>query len=306
MIFPPASGDCIAPNAANLASMILRLTRFAALLLASAVLPSCAPVDALNASVPTDRLIIDTGLPYMDGAMGRLDVYRPASATAGHMLPLVVFIHGGAWKSGDRTQYRFAAAPLAQAGMVVVVPDYRKVPQVHFPAFLEDNARAIAFARAHATEWGADPARIFLIGHSAGGYNALMLGLDPHYLAAVGMRPQDLAGVVGIAAPADFLPSTDPDVIDAFGPSPDPAHAQPIAFAAADAPPLLLLHGDKDDTVYPRNAVSLEKHMRTVGGRVEVRRFAALGHVGIITAFAPLFAWRAPVLASVLDFVRDH
>ena len=283
--------------------MILRLSRFAALLLASAVLPSCSPVDALNASIPTDHLRIDQGIAYMDGAMGRLDVYRPAAPQA-EKSPLVIFIHGGAWKSGDRTQYRFVAAPLARAGMVVVVPDYRKVPEIRFPVFLEDNARAIAFARDHAAEWGADPQRIFLIGHSAGGYDALMLGLDPQYLAAVGMRSQDLAGVVGIAAPADFLPSTDPDVIDAFGPSPDPAQVQPIAFAAADAPPLLLLHGDQDDTVFPRNAISLERHMHAVGGRVAVRRFADLGHIGVVTAFAPLFAWRAPVLATVVGFVR--
>ncbi len=284
--------------------MVLRFSRFAALLLASAVLPSCSPVDALNASIQTDQLLIDHGIAYMDGPMGKLDVYRPATPQA-EKLPLVIFIHGGAWKSGDRTQYRFVAAPLARAGVVVVVPDYRKVPEVHFPEFLADNARAVAFAHAHAAEWGADPSRIFLIGHSAGGYNALMLGLDPRYLAAVGLRSQDLAGVVGIAAPADFLPSTDPDVIDAFGPSPDPALVQPIAFAAADAPPLLLLHGEKDNLVYPRNAVSLERHMRAVGGRVEVRRFADLGHIGIVTAFAPLFAWRAPVLDSVVSFIRS-
>jgi acetyl esterase/lipase len=283
--------------------MNARLIRTAALLLASAVLPSCAPVDALNASIATDGLRIDNNIRYQPGAMGLMDVYRPVNDAG--KLPLVVFIYGGAWRSGSKDMYRFAAAPLARAGMVVAVPDYRKVPEVSFPGFLQDNASAVAYARAHATEWGADPDHIFLIGHSAGGYNALMLGLDPRYLSAVGLSPHDLAGVIGLAAPADFLPLDDPDTIAAFGSAPEPSLTQPVHFARSDAPPLLLLHGDQDDTVYPRNAVALSRRMNAVGGDVTYIRYPNLGHIGLVTALAPLFEGRAPVRDSIVRFIRQ-
>jgi len=283
--------------------MFFRLARFASLLAASAVLPSCAPVDALNASIDINGLSISRDIAYAPGPMGMMDVYRPSPPSAAK-LPLVVFIHGGAWKSGNRGEYRFVAAPLARAGLVVAVPDYRKSPQAGFPTFLEDNARAVAFACDHAAAWGADPQRIFLIGHSAGGYNVLMLALDPRYLGAVGMRPTDLAGVIGMAAPADFIPSPDPDVAAAFGVSPDPDEMQPINFARKDAPPILLLHGGKDDIVSPRNAASLQRHMATVGGEVTVRNFPDLGHIGLVVAVAPISAWRAPVRDTILGFIR--
>jgi len=282
--------------------MLFRFARFATLLAASAILPSCAPVDALNASIDTSGLSISHDVAYAPGEMGMMDVYRPSTPHAAPM-PLVVFIYGGSWKSGIRGEYRFAAAPLARAGMVVAVPDYRKNPQAGFPTFLEDNARAIAFARAHAAEWGADPQRIFLIGHSAGGYNVLMLALDPRYLGEFGMRPADLAGVIGMAAPADFIPSTDPDVAAAFGVSPNPDEMQPINFARKDAPPILLLQGGKDDIVGPHNATSLARHMAAVGGEVKVQVFPDLGHIGLVVAMAPISAWRAPVLGAILDFI---
>ena len=284
--------------------MTLRLFRTAALLLASAVLPSCAPVDALNASISTNGLHIDRDIAYQTGLEGRMDVYRPAMVNG--PLPLVVFIYGGAWRSGSKAMYAFAAAPLARAGMVVAVPDYRKLPTVQFPGFLQDNARAVAFARAHAAEWGADPNRIFLIGHSAGGYDALMLGLDPSYLQAVGMSPRDLSGVIGMAAPADFLPLDDPDTIAAFGHAPNLERTQPVNFATKAAPPLLLLHGDQDDTVYPRNAVALSRRMMAVGGDVQYIRYPNLGHIGLVTALAPLFARRAPVRDNIVAFIQAH
>ncbi|MDR3524671.1 MAG: alpha/beta hydrolase [Acetobacteraceae bacterium] len=283
--------------------MLFRLARFASLLAASAIVPSCAPVDALNASIDLSGLSISRDIAYAPGPMGMMDVYRPSAPRAAK-LPLLVFVHGGAWKSGNRGEYQFVGAPLARLGMVVAIPDYRKSPQAGFPTFLEDNARAIAFARNRATAWGADPQRIFLIGHSAGGYNVLMLALDPRYLNAVGMRPTDLAGVVGMSAPTDFIPSTDPDVAAAFGPSPRPEEMQPINFARKDAPPILLLHGGKDDIVSPHNTASLRRHMMAVGGEVRVQTFPDLGHIGLVVAVAPISAWRAPVRNAIIEFIR--
>lgn len=283
--------------------MILRFARFTTLLVVSIVTRNGPAIDALNASIDLSGLHIDRGVAYGPGAMGGMDVYRPARPRAAK-LPMLVFLHGGAWRTGNRGHYRFFGATLARAGVVVAIPDYRKSARTIFPGFLEDNARAVAFARAHAEEWGADSERIFVAGHSAGGYNALMLGLDPRYLASRGMRPSDLAGVIGISAPADFLPSTDPDVIAAFGVSPNPAMIQPIAHARPEAPPILLLHGERDDIVPLHNAASLLRHVQRVGGKARLIRFRWLGHLSIMASIAPIFSWMAPVRREILDFIR--
>jgi len=277
-----------------------KLIRAAALLIASVVLPSCSPVDALNATVSTDGISVRRNVAFQPGPRGKLDVYRPVEA--GRTLPLVVFVYGGSWNSGSKDDYTFAAAPIARAGAVVVVPDYRLVPEVLFPAFLQDNARAIAFARAQAAEWGADPRRIFLVGHSAGGYNVLMLAADPRYLAAVGMDSTALSGVISLAAPADFLPLDDPATIAAFGQATDLAATQPVDFAANPLPPLLLLHGADDRTVYPRNSQAMAR----MDGAATLKIYPGIGHIGIVTSLAPLFDGRAPVLADIMAFIAGH
>jgi acetyl esterase/lipase len=279
------------------------LIRAAAVLLASAVIPSCAPVDALNATISTEGLTIRRDIAYAAGPRGTMDVYRPAST---EKLPLVVFIYGGAWRNGSKNDYKFVAAPLARQGVVVAVPDYRLVPEVRFPTFLEDNASAVAFARAHAAEWGADPDHLFLVGHSAGAYDAVMLALDPHYLGDVGIDRKSLSGVVGIASPADFLPLDDKDTIAAFGQAPDLNLTQPVHFADGANPPLLLLHGESDGTVYPRNSISLAQRIKAAGGDVTLKLYPGIGHVGIVTSFAPLFDGRAPVMADVMGFIHSH
>jgi acetyl esterase/lipase len=278
--------------------------RAAALLLASSFLPSCAPVDALNATVAADGVTVQRDVAFAPGPRGRMDIYRPAGATT--KLPLVVFFYGGSWKDGSKGDYKFVANPLAKSGMVVAVPDYRLVPEVKFPIFLEDNAKAVAFARAHAAEWGADPDRVFLVGHSAGAYDVLMLALDPHYLADVGIDRRKLAGVVGLASPADFYPFTDKATIAAFGDAPDPKVTQPVNFADGKNPPMLLLHGEADDTVYLRNSTALTARVKAAGGDITLKTYPGVGHIGIVTSFAPLFDGRAPALADTEQFIKEH
>jgi acetyl esterase/lipase len=281
-----------------------RFLRATALLLASVVLPSCGPVDALNATISTDGVTVERDIAFMPGPRGGMDVYRPANS--GTKLPLVVFIYGGSWKDGSKNDYKFVATPLAREGVVVAVPDYRLVPDVRFPTFLEDNAKAVAFARAHAAQWGADPNRVFIMGHSAGAYDVLMLALDPHYLAAEGIDRSKLAGAIGLASPADFLPLVDKATIDAFGTAPDKAATQPVNFADGKNPPLLLLHGDADDTVYLRNSTAMTAKVKEAGGDVTLKIYPGIGHIGIVTSFAPLFDGKAPVLADVMAFIRAH
>ena len=277
---------------------MLRFTRATWAMLVAIILPGCGPVDVLNASVSLDGLTVLHDVAYRPGPRGMMDVYRPASA-AGPM-PVLVFFYGGAWQSGNRADYRFVAATLARRGMVVVVPDYRLYPEVQFPTFIEDAAEAVQATRRHAVEWGGDPRRIVLGGHSAGAYLAAMLALAPPYL---GDLRDHIAGMVGLAGPYDFLPITGADIKLVFGAAVASPATQPISFANGHAPPLLLLHGGQDVTVRPRNSTNLAAAITRDGGQAQVEVFGALGHIGIVSAIAPLFQFRAPIADRVAAFV---
>ncbi|MBA3812308.1 MAG: alpha/beta hydrolase [Caulobacteraceae bacterium] len=242
-------------------------------------------------------------LAYGPGERGRLDVYRPRRQAAAPE-PLVVFLYGGGWQSGDKAFYRFIGATLASRGLVVAIPDYRVFPQVRYPDFLRDNALAVRFARDHAAEWGADPGRLFLVGHSAGAYDVAMLALDRRWLGQAGLDPRrDIAGAVGLAGPYDFLPLRDEKLKIIFGPEQTRADTQPINHVDGRAPPMLLLAGDKDRVVDPGNATRLAAAIATRGGEVEARILPDLGHVGVLTAILGPFRHRGPVLRSILDFI---
>lgn len=269
-------------------------------LLAAASLGGCSAVDALNATVPLAGETVLRDVRFMPGARGMMDVYRPAAAAGA--LPVVVFFYGGSWRSGSRGDYRFVAAELARRGMVVVVPDYRLFPQVRFPAFLEDGARAVAAVRRQAAAWGGDPQRIVLAGHSAGAWIAAMLALDPEYLAADGVRRGAIAGLVGIAGPYDFDPAAFDSTRGVFAGAARVA-TQPISFADGRAPPMLLLHGADDTTVEPRNSRALGARVAAAGGAATVRIYPGVGHIGIAMSFAPLFRAKAPALEDMAAFV---
>ena len=261
---------------------------------------ACSPAAVLNATVPTGGVEITRDVAYGDLPRQSLDIYRPVPARAG--LPVVVFFYGGSWKSGRKAIYPFVAATMARAGAVVVVPDYRLYPAVKYPAFLQDCARATAWVLDHPAQTSSG--RLFLMGHSAGAYNAMMLGLDREWLRTAGADPARVAGVIGLAGPYDFLPITDRDIMPIFPGA--GAATQPITYARADAPPLLLLTGTDDHQVKPRNTQALADRVRAAGGQVQVITYPGLGHIGLITALAPAFSWRAPVLRDVMVFVGAH
>jgi len=251
------------------------------------------PKDASSRSVASD-------IAYGKGPRRQLDVYAPV-ARSGAPLPVIMFIYGGSWANGSREGYHFAARALAASGFVTVVPDYRLVPEVRFPGFLRDCAEAFHWVRAHVAHYGGDPDRIVLVGHSAGAYNAAMLALDPRFL---GPDRAAVKGFAGLAGPYDFLPFDGPIVTKTFGRWSKPEETQPIHYADASAPPVLLLHGGEDATVWPKNSINLDRKLRAVGGSSELKIYRQLGHVGIITALARPFREDAPVLADITAFAR--
>jgi acetyl esterase/lipase len=262
-------------------------------------LARCAPVDALNAITPTGGVTITKNIAYGNANRQNLDIYRP-NDQARH--PIIMFIYGGAWNSGSKSMYPFVAATLARLGNVVVVPDYRLYPEVQYPVFLQDCAQAFAWTAGHAANLQGD-GKIFLMGHSAGAYNAAMLALDPSLLEAAGTSTARITGFIGLAGPYDFLPIVDPEVIAVFKSRDNPA-TQPVNYVHANVPPMFLAAGARDTTVRPKNTISLADHVHKVGGQAQVKIYPGLGHIGLILAIAPAFQWTAPVLADIASFIR--
>jgi acetyl esterase/lipase len=260
------------------------------------------PLGTFNALMPKDRASarVAQGVAFGPGERLKLDVYAPRSAAPGKR-PVILFFYGGSWNSGRRQGYGFAARALAAQGFVVIVPDYRLVPEARYPEFLNDCAAAFRWARRHSGAYGGDGERIVLIGHSAGAYNAAMLALDPGFLAP---DRAALRGFAGLAGPYDFLPLDDSATIAAFGAWPRLAETQPISHAGPGAPPALLLHGDSDSRVMPRHSRKLAALLKASGSEVELKLYGGLGHVGILSALARPFRRRAPVLADLARFAH--
>ena len=230
-----------------------------------------------------------------------MDVYRPAHASAA--TPVVIFVYGGSWQPGRRGYYRFVGRALSEQGFLVMIPDYRKAPDNAFPVFVEDAAAATAWAREHAAQFGGDPARLFLMGHSAGAHMVALLGTDPRYLGRYGMKPRDLAGVIGLAGPYDFLPITDWRIKRVFADRSQWPASQPVNFVDGDEPPFLLLHGSADHKVWKQNSEHLAARLTAAGEPVSLRILPGIGHLGLVNGFAS--ARFSPVLVETSDWIRE-
>ncbi|MES2987188.1 MAG: alpha/beta hydrolase [Pseudomonadota bacterium] len=247
---------------------------------------------------------IRTGSSVPFGTHGQsLDVWRPAG-DASAKRPVVIFWYGGGWVKGDRRAYSFAARALAREGFVVVVPDYRKVPNVRFPAFLQDGAEAVKWTRDHVAQFGGDPAKIAVMGHSAGAYTVAMLALDTRWLKAEGVDPAIIKAGVGLSGPYDFFPFTSKRSIDAMQGVADPQMTQPLHFARHDAPPMLLVTSTTDDTVRPKNAINLEAKLKGLGAPVELKNYPGLSHEEVVMALSVPFRGKGPTLADSVEFLK--
>ncbi len=245
---------------------------------------------------------IGQDIAFGDAVRQRLDIYAPTGLSSDAALPVIVFIHGGGWRAGDKAGYEFAGRALASRGFVTVVPNYRLSPAFHFPAFVEDGAAALRWVRAHIAERGGDPDRIILVGHSAGAHIAALLAMDEHWLGA---DRSAIAGWVGMAGPYDFLPLDTPATRGAFADAPDLAATQPITFASAGDPPALLLHGDADTTVKPRQSDRLETRLEAAGVPVRHIVYAGIGHTRIMTALSRWTRGSAASLNDIENFARE-
>ncbi len=284
------------------------LARAIVTVIAASIAAACSPVGILNAVVPDEGYVASENIAYGEDPRQKVDVFRPrpgvgdTAPAAGY--PVVVFFYGGSWNQGHRKDYKFVAEALTSKGMVVVLADYRLYPQVSYPDFLTDSARAVAWARRNAAAYGGNPARLFAMGHSAGAYNAAMLALDPRWLEGQGMKPAQLAGWIGLAGPYDFFPATNPEVRPVFHHPDYPKRAQPIEHAAGRSPRAFLAAAARDSVVDPeRNTGRLAAALRAAGTPVTVKVYESVSHITIAAAMARPLRGLAPVLEDVSAFV---
>jgi acetyl esterase/lipase len=279
--------------------------RAAALTLCVALLGACQGTlfGTLGVAGRSNRVELRQGIVFDDTSRLALDVYRPGNAVHA---PVVVFFYGGTWKDGERAWYRFVGEALAGCGLVVIIPDYRKYPQVKFPQFVDDAARAVRWAYDHAGEFNGDSHKLFLMGHSAGAHIAALLATDVRYLAEVNLRPHDLSGFIGLAGPYDFAPTQDPDLTPIFGDTDaEQELAQPVNFVRGDGPPMLLLHGESDTTVAVANSKKLAEKARSLGESEQLVLYPRIGHIRLLLSLSPLFLRWSPALHDSVEFIRS-
>ncbi|MGK5045527.1 alpha/beta hydrolase [Janthinobacterium sp. GB4P2] len=270
----------------------------------AAGLAACSPLMAINALSSGSASQVTRGLAYGPLPRQKLDVYAPKFRTG--PVPVVVFFYGGNWTTGERADYAFVGHALAARGYLAVIVDYRLYPDVHYPEILQDAARAVAWAAMESGRHGGDPARLFVMGHSAGAYNAAMVALDASLLARHGMRPHDLRGWIGLAGPYDFLPIENTTTRPVFFYPDTPASSQPIHHVTAEAPPALLIAPlpGRDKLVNPqRNTGGLAMALRAHQRPVTETYFDKVSHTTLLASLASPLRMLAPTLDVVSAFI---
>lgn len=274
----------------------------AALLLTSA----CTQLGLVAANLPTHLSggVKKTGdIAFSQSPALALDIYKPALASA--PLPVIIFFYGGRWTMGQKSQYAFAGKTLAQLGYVVVIPDYRKYPDVKFPSFADDAASAVAWAHNNIAAYGGDPSSLYVAGHSSGAHLGALIATDPHYLAMHGMKRDVIRGFAGLAGPYAFIPE-EADLKDMFGPPENYSQMQATTFVDGQQPPMLLLWGADDTAVGKFNMDKMAARIQEKGGTVETMVYPGINHAWIVGALSWLGKNKAPVANDIDAFFESH
>jgi acetyl esterase/lipase len=260
----------------------MRFASLATLLLGTAA----ASATADPPSPPAARVMVRKDVVYFEGPAGeeqrhRLDLYLPEVKKP---FPMLLFIHGGAWRSGSKDLYFFMGQALARQGIGVAVANYRLSPAVKHPEHVRDVARAFGWLEAHVKELGGDPSRLYVMGHSAGGHLVALLALDPTYLKSQGLSPTRIRGVIGISGPYLLAPPLFPEVFGEAG------EARSAAFPlnhvgkhpGETIPPFLILYGEQDYAGLPAAAKALQAALQRNGGKSSLAEIADRDHISII------------------------
>ncbi|HEY1837296.1 MAG TPA: alpha/beta hydrolase [Rhizomicrobium sp.] len=268
----------------------------------AALLAGCSPF-LLNPFVPRGGYTVERNIAFGNGPRQKLDIYIPDGLTK--PAPVLIFFYGGSWQDGDKDGYRWVGQTFASHGIVTVLANYRLYPPNLYPSFVQDGALALRYVHDEIAKAGGDPERVFVSGHSAGAYNAIMLASDPKFVHDVGGDLSWIRGAIGIAGPYDFLPMTDPKIITIFGGANNPA-TQPITYIDGKRPPMLLVDGTADKTVDPGNVTRMAAKLRANGSEVQTKLYPGVGHIGIILSLAPILRTDTTLENDMVRFIDSH
>ncbi len=271
----------------------------------ASMMAACSTLRLFSTFTPKDPGVrrVARGVAYGPGARQTYDVYAPDKAKD---LPLIVFFYGGGWNSGSKEDYGWFGMALAAMGYVVAVPDYRVVPEAVYPVFLEDSAAAVKAIVTRAADYGANGARLGLAGHSAGGYNAVMLALDPRYLGTDAAGHSPVVACVGVSGPYDFYPFDVKESRDAFGQWKTPEETQPIHYARKTNTKFLLLQSRTDTVVGVHNAVNLDHRLEAAGTACTLKLYDGLSHADTAAAFSVPFRGKGTLYADTRAFLSQN
>ena len=246
---------------------------------------------------------VATDIAYGPHPRQRLDTFAPMNFE--RKCPVLFFVYGGGWNSGSKSDYEFVGRAYAGAGFLTVIADYRLVPEIHYPEFLRDLARALNWTLAEAPAFGGDAEQLFLMGHSAGAYNALMLGLDGVRYGTPDISHR-IKGLIGLSGPYDFYPFDVAESIATFSRAERPELTQPVKVVPDRPPPAYLGHGSDDETCLPRNTKALARKLREARGYVIERHYEGTGHAATLLSLFPLLRWRTPAFRETLHFMSKE
>ncbi|MBL4854755.1 MAG: alpha/beta hydrolase [Robiginitomaculum sp.] len=276
-----------------LTSVVIALFLFAA----------CAPVKFLNTITPSGSYKLAKNVSYMDsetdGERQKLDIYQPKQPKAN--APVVVFIYGGSWDTGNKNIYKFVGEAFAAQGYTTVIPNYRLYPEVKYPEFINDTAAAIAYTAKRYPEQG-----LIVIGHSAGAYNAMMVTVEPEYLRAQGLDVcQAIAGMVGLAGPYGAFPLKAEPFVTIF-PDRHTADDAPVNLVNGPTPPLFMAIGDKDTTVSELHSLKLQEIIRARGGLASFKTYPGLNHTDVVKVLSRYFDDDSELKDDILNFIATN
>ncbi len=248
-------------------------------------------------------VVIEDELAYGPLPRHRADIYTSAATPDDG--PILLFIYGGGWDSGERSYYGFVGSAFAAKGITTVIPDYRLFPEVKYPVFMHDVAQAYAWVHRKFCAPGKPPRPIFICGHSAGAHAAGLLCYDESFLTGIDPELPRPAGFVGLSGPYAYDPTTHVRSRHIFETAQSVDQVRPIAHVSLGAPPSLLMHGAKDQIVQFKNAKVLSAALRDLGIRAEAIEFANMAHTDMVIAIARPFRWRAPVFSNAVRFIEE-
>ncbi len=268
-----------------------------------------SPTQILTALSSQQGLTIYKNLAYGTDPRQSLDLYQPDD----HLLktqhpkglPVVIFIYGGSWQSGDKEGYGFAGRSLAQAGYLTAVIDYRLVPKNIYPDFVEDSVSAIAWVYQHAGQYGGDPNMIFVLGHSAGAFNAVAAVDDARFWSKSNVPDGAIKGVIGLAGPYSYdFRQFDSRV--AFPNNMLPEQIMPDSHVRRNAPPHYLLVAEKDTLVGIKNLMKMKRGLERADVPVRTAVIPKVNHYTMIVALATPGRWLGETRQMVLDYLAER